>query len=124
MPPAEARMWTLLRGLKPLGFHFRRQVPIGRYYADFVCHHASLVIEIDGGTHGADAAMRYDAARDDFIRAEGYDIVRIWNHDVMENLDGVMVLIEAELAGRLRTPTLDPSPQGGGRRRGGEGTTS
>ncbi|MDB5561739.1 MAG: endonuclease protein [Hyphomicrobiales bacterium] len=113
-------MWTLLRGLRPLGFHFRRQVPIGRYYADFVCHQASLVIEIDGDTHGSDAAMQYDAERDNFIKNEGYDIVRILNHDVMENLDGVIGLIEAELAGRLRTPTHDPSPQGGGKRRSRE----
>ena len=105
MPPAEARMWGLLRSLKPLGFHFRRQVPIGPYYADFACHHASLVIELDGDTQGSDAAVAYDARRDAFIRREGYEIVRIPNNELMTNLDGVGILIGEALAGRPKTPT-------------------
>jgi len=123
MPPAEARLWNALRELKPLGFHFRRQVPLGRYYADFACHHALLVIEVDGDTHGSDTAMQYDAERDAFIRAEGYEVLRFGNHDVMHNLEGVTHEIWLTLQDRPRvfergqdTPTLDPSPQGGGRR--------
>ena len=118
MPPAEAKLWNALRTLKPLGYHFRRQVPIGRYYADFACHHERLVIEVDGETHFTGSAPSYDAARDGFIRNEGYRVLRFPNPEVMENLEGVVTVIMRTLeTERPATPTLIPSPQGGGRRR-------
>ena len=119
MPAPEAAMWSALRRLGHLGFHFRRQVPLGRYYADFASHRARLVIELDGDTHFTPGAQAYDAERDAFMRAEGYRILRFTNHDVMTGLDGCMTLIMLELGrpARKTTPTLDPSPQGGGRRR-------
>jgi very-short-patch-repair endonuclease len=96
MPLAETTMWNALRALKPLGLHFRRQVPLGRYYADFACHHPRLVIEIDGPTH---TSPDYDAERDRFIRAEGYRVLRVTNDDVLDGLDGVMRAV-MEAAGR------------------------
>jgi very-short-patch-repair endonuclease len=119
MPPAEARLWNALRTLKPLGFHFRRQVPIGRYYADFACHHQRLVIEVDGDSHFTGAGPARDAVRDTIIRSDGYRILRLLNHEVMDNLDGVMtaILLKLQTPEHSSTPTLDPSPQGGGRRR-------
>ncbi|WDQ97695.1 DUF559 domain-containing protein [Devosia sp. J2-20] len=114
MPPAEARLWNALRELKPLGHHFRRQVPLGPYYADFASHRAKLVIEVDGDSHHTGQALLRDAARDAFIAAQGYDVLRISNDDVLHNLDGTMTMILGVLAD---TPTLDLSPQGGGRRR-------
>ena len=103
----EQRLWTLLRDLRVLGFHFRRQVPIGRYYADFACHHAKLVIEVDGETHGGEA-VAYDATRDAFLRSAGYEVLRFGNHDVMHELDGVRRALEEALRDRatLPTPTL------------------
>jgi very-short-patch-repair endonuclease len=92
MPAPEAVSWNALRALKPLGLHFRRQVPLGRYYADFACHHPRLVIEVDGWTHSLPA---YDAERDRFMEGEGYTVLRISNDEVMHNLDGV---IQAVLA--------------------------
>ena len=88
MPPAEAAMWNALRAIKPLGLHFRRQVPLGRYYADFACHHAKLVIELDGETHGHTQA--YDQERDRFMRSEGYEVMRFSNYDARGNIEGVM----------------------------------
>lgn len=119
MPPMETKLWNALRALKPLGFHFRRQVPIGPYYADFVSHQHLLVIEVDGETHFVSGGPAYDAVRDAFIRGEGYRILRVTNHEIAQNLDGVMILILSKLQTpeHLATPTLDPSPQGGGRRR-------
>jgi very-short-patch-repair endonuclease len=119
MPPAEARLWNALRFLKPLGFHFRRQVPMGRYYADFASHQGPLVVEVDGETHFTGYAPTYDAIRDTFIRNEGYRVLRISNHEVMHNLEGVMtaILLRLQTPERVATPTLNPSPQGGGRRR-------
>jgi very-short-patch-repair endonuclease len=90
MVPSEAAMWTALRTMKPLGLHFRRQLPIGRYYADFACHHPRLVIEVDGETH---IYPEYDAERDAFIRAEGYKVLRVSNLDVLHNIEGVMRLV-------------------------------
>ena len=69
MPPAEAALWNALRALKSTGLHFRRQVPLGRYYADFASHHPRIVIEVDGWTHSSPA---YDAERNAFMQAEGY----------------------------------------------------
>src|SRR5690606_30951596 len=94
MPRPEAMMWNALRTLGRRGFHFRRQVPIGRYYADFACHHPRLVIEVDGLTH---TSPEYDAARDTFMRSQGYRVLRVSNDNVLREIDGVMVLILLEL---------------------------
>jgi very-short-patch-repair endonuclease len=94
MPRPEAMMWNALRNLKPLGFHFRRQVPLGRYYADFACHHPKLVIEIDGRSH---TNPDYDAERDAFMRKEGYRILRVGNDDMLREIDGVMLAVSHAL---------------------------
>lgn len=91
----EKRMWNALRIAFP-DARWRRQVPIGRYFADFCSHRTKLVVEIDGDSH-ADAAD-YDAARSAFIECEGYRIVRFANADVMTNLDGVIATVAACLA--------------------------
>jgi very-short-patch-repair endonuclease len=111
----ERVMWGLLRELKSLGFHFRRQVPIGRYFADFACHTPGLVIEVDGDTHGSDAAQAYDGERDRFLQDEGYVVVRVSNRDVMDNRDGVGRLI-VETLESLATPTLSLPTRGRGPR--------
>ena len=81
-------MWRLLYPLRQ-DHNFRRQVPLGPYYADFACHALKLVIEIDGDTHGADDARLYDAARTRFIEAEGYRVIRFTNDEVLSNAEGV-----------------------------------
>jgi len=100
MPPAEARMWNLLRSQPFADWHFRRQVAIGRYYADFAAHAAKLVIEVDGDTHGSSEG--YDRERDAFLNVEGYRVLRVTNREVMNNLDGVGAIIAAAL---VATPT-------------------
>lgn len=97
MPVPEARLWNTLRELRPLGFHFRRQVSLGHYYADFACHGCRLIIEVDGDLHGTDAAMKYDRRRDAFINTQGCRVLRVTNEDVMRRLDGVMTTILASL---------------------------
>jgi very-short-patch-repair endonuclease len=92
------------------GCKFRRQVPIGRYIADFVCHEARLIVEIDGGQH--DSASPGEAARSGFLQNEGYLILRFWNHEVLANLDGVYETI-ADALGSI-TPTQTLPHQGGG----------
>jgi very-short-patch-repair endonuclease len=109
---AERKLWRFLRSLKAQGFHFGRQVPIGCFIVDFACYSARLVIEVDGGQHNADAGQRADADRDAHLRREYFRVLRLWNHDVLKNLDGVAEVIVDAL--QRDTPTPDPSPQGGG----------
>jgi very-short-patch-repair endonuclease len=106
-------MWRVLHTFRQAGQHFRRQAQIGRYYADFACHEAKIVVEVDGDTHGTTA--EYDAERDRHLRWRGYAVLRFSNHDVMHNAEGVFAVIAAAVSGTT-TPTPDPSPQGGGRR--------
>ncbi len=97
MTPAEARLWTRLRLLRPMGYHFRRQAPFGPYVLDFICFAGKLVVEVDGDLHGTDAAMARDARRDAALAAQGFRVLRVSNADVMHNMDGVMEAIIAAL---------------------------
>ncbi len=95
---AESRLWYHLRAHRFLGLKFKRQKPLGQYIVDFVCHEQALVIEIDGGQHAERAA--YDRTRDEWLRAEGYTVLRFWNVDVMQQLDGVLERIREEVLSR------------------------
>ena len=110
MTEAEKRVWQILRLQQLKGYKFRRQVPIGRYIADFVCHEARLIVEIDGGQH--DRSSPREIERSGFLQNQGYRIVRFWNNEVLEKLDGVHQTIAHEL-GRI-TPTQTLPHQGGG----------
>jgi very-short-patch-repair endonuclease len=76
------------------GFKFARQESIGPYYADFVCRERRLVIELDGGQHAESAR---DQARDCKLAELGYRVIRIWNNEVIENIDGVLQSLLSEL---------------------------
>jgi very-short-patch-repair endonuclease len=93
LTPQEVKLWVKLRELKPLGFHFRRQAPIGRYIVDFVSFSSRLVIEADGGQHGMPDGVASDQARDDFLRSQGFQVLRFWNSEIDANLEGVMETI-------------------------------
>lgn len=112
--PPEQAMWKLLRHFKSRGFHFRRQVALGPYFADFACHHAKIVFEVDGDTHAVGKGPEHDRRRTEYMQQRGFTIVRISNRDVLRNPEGVFHLIEEALLDSSATPTPDPSPQGGG----------
>ena len=78
MTDAEKSVWRILRLYQIDGHRFRRQVPLGRYIADFVCHDARLVIEIDGGQHQGSAPQ--EAERTRFLQDQGYRVLRFWNN--------------------------------------------
>jgi very-short-patch-repair endonuclease len=100
MTDAERRLWRILReGFSEM--HFRRQVPIRHFIADFASHRAKLVIEVDGGQHGSEV----DAVRTAIIEDEGYRVIRFWNKEVLGSPDGVWSVIDAALRGRHPTPT-------------------
>jgi very-short-patch-repair endonuclease len=105
LTPAEFTLWTHIRGRQLGGFKFVRQEPVHRYYADFVCRERGLIIELDGGQH---AERPRDRQRDSKLRALGYRVIRIWNTDVIENLDGVLQRLLSELEKQPLTPSLSP----------------
>ena len=110
--PAERRFWQVIHTFRKNGFHFRRQVPIGPYYAGFACHHAAIVVEIDGDTHGHDEAIAHDARRTAYLQSRGYTVVRFTNNDVLGNAEGVFTVLSGILKHRAPTPT--PPRKGGG----------
>jgi very-short-patch-repair endonuclease len=93
--PAERRLWNELRLIEWPQGHFRRQAPLGPYFADFVHHGLRIVVELDGDQHGLAAAFRRDALRTGYLAEQGYRVIRFWNHEVMEALDGVIETILA-----------------------------
>jgi very-short-patch-repair endonuclease len=97
LTPQEVKLWVKLRELKALGFHFRRQSPIGRHIVDFVSFRSRLVIEADGGQHGMPEGVRSDQARDAFLQSQGFRVVRFWNSEIDDNLAGVMESILSAL---------------------------
>jgi len=103
--PAEFALWTRIRARQLGGFKFVRQEPIDRYYVDFVCRKRRLIVELDGGQH---AEHRQDKQRDDDLQALGYRLVRIWDNDVIENLDCVLKSLLSELDNSPLTPSLSP----------------
>ena len=86
---AEKKLWRALRARQAGAAKFCRQHRIGRYIVDFVALEIGLVIEVDGGQH----ATADECERDAFLVAEGYRVLRIWNNEVLENLDGVLARI-------------------------------
>ncbi|MBN9789194.1 endonuclease domain-containing protein [Pseudonocardia sp. TMWB2A] len=92
--PAEQQLWRALKEAFPL-VRFRRQVPIGPYIVDFLSHAHRLIVEVDGGQHAIQQG--YDAARTHFLEDEGYCVLRFWNMDVADHLDGVISEIGANL---------------------------
>ena len=103
---AERILWSELRGSRLNGASFRRQVPIENYIADFICHAARLVIELDGGQHFSDEGERADARRSAVIEAKGFKVLRFSNLDVMTNRGGVLETIATTVAERAPTPAL------------------
>jgi very-short-patch-repair endonuclease len=99
--PAEARLWTDLRGRRLQKFKFVRQAPIGPYIVDFLCREARLIVEVDGATHSEDREIAYDRRREVFLKAEGYQIVRVQNDDVYRHINDVLDMILMGLEGRL-----------------------
>jgi very-short-patch-repair endonuclease len=76
------------------GLKFKRQQPVGRYIVDFVCLEKKLVIEIDGGQHDE---SQTDKQRDAWLSQQGYKVLRFWNNEVFQNLDGVLEAIRDEV---------------------------
>jgi len=107
MTKAEKLLWRMFREHFEQ-WHFRRQVPIRHFVADFASHHAKLIIEVDGGQH----ATEVDAPRSAILAEEGYRVIRFWNNEVLGNREGVYLAIDAALHDRHPHPTLPHQGRG------------
>ena len=102
---AERQLWSALRRRRFAGYKFRRQVPLGTYILDFMCREGRLVIEVDGAQH-ADREQ-YDAKRDDWLRAQGFGVMRVTDREVLTALDSVEEAIWQAL---IENPHPHPPP--------------
>ncbi|HEX3501931.1 MAG TPA: endonuclease domain-containing protein [Xanthobacteraceae bacterium] len=111
---AEKLLWKSLRKLDVQGSHFRRQIPIGPYIADFGCMAARLLIEVDGSQHAEAENKTHDDVRTRWLEREGYRVLRFWNNDITKSMQGVMETIYAAIHG---SPSAEPMPLRHERRR-------
>lgn len=107
---AEALLWFHLRDRRLANHKFRRQCPIGPYFADFACLEAKLVVELDGGQHVQAAAC--DNERTRFIEAQGYRVLRFWNNDVLMHTAVVLEQILLALQAHPHPNPLPPTGEG------------
>ena len=87
---AEKTLWTRLRSKQLKGAKFRRQQPIGPYIVDFIDFDSRLVVEIDGGQHNEEKMINKDEDRTMWLIERGYQVLRFWDNEVLQNIDGVL----------------------------------
>lgn len=104
MTDAEKHLWQRIR-MQQLGVKFRRQHPVGSYVLDFACIDARLAIEIDGGQH-AETQIE-DSLRSAWLEERGWKVLRFWNNDVLQNIEGVLAEIDCALS-KLRANIIAP----------------
>ena len=93
----EVLLWRAVKA-RSLGVQFRRQVPLGNYIVDFLCHERSLVVEIDGGTHDHEDQVRYDERRRAWLEENGFRVLRFSEMEVRKNTEGVVETLRDCLA--------------------------
>ena len=101
---AEKALWKYLRNKGFRGLKFFRQYSVGAYIIDFYCPEHKLAIELDGGQHAEEVNKEYDRARTIYLESLGIEVIRLWNNDVLKNIEGVL----EEIIRRLTPPPLAP----------------
>ncbi len=94
---AESLLWAALRANQLCNLKFRRQHPVGPFFADFACASEKLIVELDGQYH--DVQFEKDKARQQYLESEGWTVVRFSNEDVLEDVNAVTISI-AQILGR------------------------
>ena len=97
MTKEEAIIWRMVRAKRFLGFKFKRQVLVGDYIVDFLCPEKNLIIELDGGQHNEPDNILKDNNRTIYLQNIGYKVIRFWNNEVINNIDGVYEVIKRNL---------------------------
>lgn len=100
----EKLLWNLLRNNQLRGKKFHRQYVLGRYILDFVCFEQRLVIELDGGQHNRMLDKIKDAQRDKWLEGQGFSVLRFWNNDILNNINGVLEVIYKSLSSPQPSP--------------------
>ncbi len=95
---AERFLWSRLRRRQLEGVSFRGQHPLGGLVVDFCAPQEKLVIELDGGQHNEAENRRVDEQRTGLLARRGYRVIRFWNHDVLQNPEGVLLVIRGALS--------------------------
>ena len=93
----ERRLWNLLKNRQFRNLKFKRQQPVGDYIVDFICKEVKIIIEIDGGQHNEPKNIEYDKTRTEFLNSLGYKVIRFWNNEIYENIDGVLLRLNQEI---------------------------
>ena len=106
MTHEEVKLWLQLKHLNRAGYHFRRQAPVDNYILDFVEFGEKLIIEVDGSQHNEIAHQIRDTARDEYFKKSGFRILRFWNIDINQAMDGVM----DKILGVLKEPPPSAAP--------------
>ena len=88
--PWERKLWNEIRNRKTNSLKFRRQFKVGKYITDFCCLEKMLIIELDGGHHNDDSIKKEDAIRQKYLESLGYRVLRFWNNEIDNNLEGVI----------------------------------
>jgi len=88
-------LWKYLRANQFKALKFRRQHPVGDYIVDFICFDKRIVIEVDGGQHAVN--VQDDHARDSWLKGQGFEVLRFWNNEVLQNIEGVIETIRKAL---------------------------
>ena len=87
--PWEIKLWRLLRDHRFADYKFRRQFPIDKYIVDFCCLGKRFIIELDGGEHNDPEKIKSDQKRSEYLEKQGFKILRVWNSEIDDNLEGV-----------------------------------
>ena len=93
----EKRLWNLLKNHQFHSLKFKRQQPIGNYIVDFICKEAKIIIEVDGGQHNEKEIIEADNEKTAFLESKGYKVIRFWNNEVYENIEGIIKRLEKEI---------------------------
>ena len=114
MTRAETLLWRYIKAHRIEGLGFRRQVPLGNFVADFVCHSARVIIELDGESHDFESRRNADVKRDAWLESQGYVVLRFTNEQVLGELEGVVHIIRDTACARRGAPPFLSLPHKGG----------
>ena len=109
----ERKLWNIIKNRQFFNYRFRRQFPIGSYIVDFICREKKIIIEIDGGQHNEQINIEYDNKRTKYLKSEGYNVIRFWNNEIDNNIEGVYERLKHVFGIDNITPS-QPSPTGEG----------
>jgi len=94
---AEGRFWAQVRNKQIRGLKFFRQYSVGPYILDFYCPERKLAVELDGGQHNEFENREYDGMRTEFLKSHGINVLRFWNNEVLQNMEGVLSRVEENI---------------------------